>query len=83
MTDYDNMNTGELINLLEHDAVNGSGEKDAWAHRTQLILAIREHVIREASVGTAEIDVINGFPYTHIYISGLKSGDYDLVPRGK
>jgi hypothetical protein len=51
MTNYDTMSVHEIVNILEHEAVNGTGEKDAWAHRTQLILALRRAVIREASVG--------------------------------
>lgn len=38
-------------------------------------------VIRDASVGTAKIEVVNGHPYSHIYINGLKDGDYDIIPK--
>jgi hypothetical protein len=83
---YDTMTVHEIVNILEHEAVNGTGEKDAWAHRTQLILALRRAVIREASVGEIVIEQHEGYlspdPLFSVGTeSKLTAGTFHIIPK--
>jgi hypothetical protein len=83
---YDTMSVHEIVNILEHEAVNGTGEKDAWAHRTQLILALRRAVIREASVGEIVIEQHEGYmspdPLFSVGTeSKLTAGTFHIIPK--
>jgi hypothetical protein len=96
MTNYDTMSVHEIVNILEHEAVNGTGEKDAWAHRTQLILALRRKVIEEATISTVTVTTTEHYDElcrptdpnrictmssTYTYSQWVPEGEYSLCKK--
>lgn len=80
---YEAMNAFELVCAIETLGQREGTSRDMpWPDSLPALMSIlRRRVIQEASVGKAEIAVINGYPYTSICINNLKSGDYDLILR--
>ena len=81
---YDAMNVHDLIReyALAYDN-GGTACGPEWADRLgEIESALRKAVIREASVGTAIISVVQNRRRIHAStLKGLPDGNYDLVPK--